>query len=463
MPVASSVLTLNDLNDDASRFYMGKTAIILSIISASSSFLSSAFIILVVWKSRRNTSYHRIMVFMSGWEMLRSLCIALSTIPMPKDVMYPFYGPSFGTFQTCEAQAFLALFVGGMTISTSTFLNVYYLLTIRYFVKEETMKHYWEPIGLFTIISLSLVAPIILLRKEYLNPTPYETYCMVGSYPFFCDGNLIPCIRGKPFTTGIQDSFRDFVLGIGTLEMIVLTVSMVLIIHTFYKSDRDLTQRLKKEMKSDHDHDSEIAPYRTRKFMTKVIAQQALMYVSALLLTWIFLVISFFKTTVSIAVCKEIFVPLRGTMNMLIFVYHKLYALRRTDADLSHFQALMLLIGDTKNVPEDIVSNIEMISSHSLENNFKQMYSGLRLMKMHDGFSVSGKEEADSNNDILSNDDKINGESIANHFDDDVMTLDEHHLQSTNLGEWMTSSEEDFCDTSLNVEQDAPSPLSGSL
>jgi len=410
---------------DAAKFYMGKVATVVPIIVASVSFISSAFIILIIWKSRRNTSYHRIMSFMSIWEMVRSLCIAMSTLPMPKDVIYPYYGQSLGSVKTCEVQAFLVLFAGGMTISTSAFLNVYYLLPIRYYVQEETLKKYLEPLFLIGNIAVSLVVPSKFQNSEYLNPTPYETYCGVGSYPFSCDDVGIPCLRGKPQYLFMNNTFRNFVIASGTVEFIIFTASMVLIISTFYKSDRELARRLQQEEKNtdnDHDHqDDEIAPLRSRRFMTKVIAQQAFMYFSALVLTWSFLVMSFFQDNMIIAACKQIFVPLRGTLNMIIFTYHKLFAIRMSETDLSWFQALTVLLDDTKNIPEDRVSNIEMISSNSFDYNIHQiMYQGLNAMRMNhdDALSVSGKDS--SFQEISSGkQEQVSSESVINNIDGD--------------------------------------------
>jgi hypothetical protein len=429
---------------------MGKVATVVPIVVAITSFISCAFIICIVWKSGRNTSYHRIMSFMSAWEMIRSLCIAMSTLPMPKDVIYPYYGHSYGNVKTCEAQAFLLLFGGGMTISASSFLNLYYLLTIRYNVREETLRKYIEPVFLIGNTAISLVVPVTFQMNEYLNPTPYETYCAVGSYPFFCDDVGIPCIRGQPQNMQMQNVFRNFVISFGSMEFIIFTVSMVLIISTFYKSDRELARRLKDEENSaDHDQESELAPLRSRKFMTKIIAQQALMYFAALVLTWGFLVLSFFQDIVFIAACKQIFVPLRGTLNMIIFVYHKLYAIRMSETDLTYFQALMVLLDDTKNVPDDRVSNIEMVSTNTFEHNFRQMYKGLKVMRMSDGQSISIKDSID---DLRPREnpekyEQISEESVRNHIDDDEQdsaVLSHEDLVLSDFGHLSTGSNQMF-------------------
>lgn len=340
------------------KFYEGRAAFILPIITATLSFFSSAFILWIIWKSKRNTSYHRIMAVMSIWEMVRTLCIALSTLPMPKDVIYNYYGKSYGNVQTCEAQAFVLLVGAGMTLFSNVFLNLYYLLAIRFNVSENILKKCLEPIFWVISTALSFTLPIVYLRIEYLNPTPYETFCNVGTYPKYCGRTGKSCIRGEALSVDMFKFFRNFVFSMISLELIFLIVSMALIVMTFYKNDIELARR-RKDLKNGKA--SDLIPLRSRRFTSKIIAQQALMYFTALVLSWSFFVISFYEETLIISILKQIFFPLRGMLNMLIFVYHKLYALKRSHSGMSYFDALKFLIGNTKDIPEDVVSNLEIV------------------------------------------------------------------------------------------------------
>ena len=70
-------------------------------------------------RSKSNTTiYHRILKFcLSVADFVASFVIALTTLPMPKNVMYPFARPSYGTrIGTREAQG-LAYFI---VVGTST-------------------------------------------------------------------------------------------------------------------------------------------------------------------------------------------------------------------------------------------------------------------------------------------------------------------------------------------------------
>ena len=147
------------------------------------SLLSSALVLWVIARSRVYTTYHQIICFMSSWDVVLSLSIGLTSIPMPKDVLYPFQGPVYGNTFTCEAQAFAFLLGSGFTLSSNMFLNIYYLCTIRYNVEEKKFRKYAWPLFLLFSTVLTLWMSMQLLITGSLNPTPYESFCIVGTYP----------------------------------------------------------------------------------------------------------------------------------------------------------------------------------------------------------------------------------------------------------------------------------------
>jgi hypothetical protein len=93
------------------QFASTEAGIIIPTITGGLSFLSSSFIMITIYRSKQNTVYHRILFFLSFWDAIVSFCIALTTLPMPKDVIYDYKGPSYGNHGTCSMQAFL-IFLG---------------------------------------------------------------------------------------------------------------------------------------------------------------------------------------------------------------------------------------------------------------------------------------------------------------------------------------------------------------
>ena len=92
-----------------SSFYFTKTGIIIPTVTGSVSFLSSALIIFIIIRTVTTSThtwsaYYRIIFGLSIADCFTSLATALTTIPMPKDNIYPFEMPSYGNILTCEIQ-----------------------------------------------------------------------------------------------------------------------------------------------------------------------------------------------------------------------------------------------------------------------------------------------------------------------------------------------------------------------
>ena len=168
-----------------SSFYLSRPAIILASVTGTVSFLSSVTIVYIIVKSKDYSQYHRIMLFMSFWDMLTSFSIALTSLPMPKDdVVYDVEGPTLGTKGTCEMQAFVIMAGISNIIGTNTYLTIYYLCKIKYQMDDNVFrKRRADPIFLICNTCISFLIPIEGLLSNSLGPTYREPYCMVKAYP----------------------------------------------------------------------------------------------------------------------------------------------------------------------------------------------------------------------------------------------------------------------------------------
>jgi hypothetical protein len=92
--------------------------------SGGVSVLASSTVIYLIFKSQTKlrTIYHRIMLGMSTADVLGSLAMGLSTLPMPRcpyeelNIQYDWAGMRLGNVYTCNAQAFFYGFVGVSTM-----------------------------------------------------------------------------------------------------------------------------------------------------------------------------------------------------------------------------------------------------------------------------------------------------------------------------------------------------------
>uniref|UniRef100_A0A7S3VEY2 G-protein coupled receptors family 1 profile domain-containing protein n=1 Tax=Chaetoceros debilis TaxID=122233 RepID=A0A7S3VEY2_9STRA len=106
--------------DDPNDYWPKAYLAIVSRLNTSLSILASATIIFLIYRSQAKLSiiYHRIVLCMSIADILASLAMGLTTLPMPKEMPfevelgYDWPGPRYGNTWTCNAQGFIWVFAG---------------------------------------------------------------------------------------------------------------------------------------------------------------------------------------------------------------------------------------------------------------------------------------------------------------------------------------------------------------
>eukprot|EP00979_Chaetoceros_neogracilis_P016282 scaffold7564_cov154-Chaetoceros_neogracile.AAC.1 len=160
---------------------------------------------------------------------------------MPKDVIYPFEMPSYGNIATCEAQ------------------------------------------GLVYIVGNAFVFCMnALLNQEMLNPSPTYPFCVVNTYPLTCTKADNPECRGGGDGSTLAPLFYCTI----TLFFFTLMITMALIVYSFFRNERRLRKALKD--KPSQEVDAKYEALKRAQETSSIITWQALMYVAAFLITWIF-------------------------------------------------------------------------------------------------------------------------------------------------------------------------------
>jgi len=312
--------------------------------------------------------------------MLSSLAVALTTLPMPTDVIYSFEGPSYGNTKTCEAQGLVYAIGNLIIINVSIILYIYYLAALRLKMPDHKFSKRIEPVLLSIAITVPLVLlPLLAMRSKIVNPSPYASFCYISSYPFHCNDPRYEdeqCIRGE----GGTKIFHYFLLTLGFLAVTTLLISMALIIHFSWGIERTKKRRKMQStgiLSTDPEHfqtDEEASHYE----LTILLTKQALLYFGAFLLTWSWTLLNFWKGRDSHGYVKytlgdnrlfqtffTIFHPLQGFYNLVIFVYHKMWSLRRK-SDIRAFEALILTFRSPGDVPLERVTNMTHVNAMQL-------------------------------------------------------------------------------------------------
>lgn len=358
-----------------------KAGWVIPTVTGSISFVSSALIIYIIARSgERNAytaTYHRIMVGMSLSDMLSSFAIALTTIPMPKDVhqVYNFDGATYGTTTTCEIQAFAYSSGSGLSFCASCFLSLYYLLTIRYSISNRLMTRWIEPIGLIASIAISCGPAAILIRDKFLNPLPFITWCIFGDYPYGCfNDEGTTCIRGDR-----GPASQASILSAASSGAVFQILALSCVIVTVYNRERevntgtctddadvdvnanvdnqdikDTTENNSSQQKRSYSSsgDTKITSYSD----TKCIIKQACMYSAAFMITQFFVPsVTAISDNTILQILTLILKPLQGFFNAIIFISHKVYTMRQVYDYMTVSEALVAIMVSPVKVPAVVV------------------------------------------------------------------------------------------------------------
>ena len=296
------------------------------------SILCSFYIVQLVLRSaeKRKRAYHRLLLCMSINDIIGSFfAYTLSTLPMPIGWSWG----ATGTLKTCTVAAF---FNQGGNLAAPLYkgsLATFYLVTIVYGWKEERIQEL-EP--MFHIIPNSLgwgtaIAGIFL--KLY---APDNWMCWIAPYPQECTTSLMSheigtnCVRGDNFKI-----YRfAFKYGIVWANIAYVSFTLCLIYRSVLKTERHSDKYNLRRASKENFRRKE----RERRFKrSKQVANQALMYVGALILTFAFgtavRVLQFHDHHVGFELMflMTFFNPLQGFFNMMIFLRPRYLLFRKTD------------------------------------------------------------------------------------------------------------------------------------
>lgn len=118
---------------------------VLPIFSGSLSMLGSLTVVYILmsdWRRKLKHVYHRLLLVYSCIDIVVSFNYALSSLVVPQSTPNTF--GAMGNRQTCAASGFFLQFSMSLGLY-SAFICTYYLLIIRYNVREETIATKIEP------------------------------------------------------------------------------------------------------------------------------------------------------------------------------------------------------------------------------------------------------------------------------------------------------------------------------
>ena len=332
------------------------------------------FIILCRSSTKLSSIYHRIMFGLSISDILFSAAIGLSTLPMPAPGTNFWAdtnrigGTRIGNTQTCTAQGFFFHYGLASIVCYNVSLCFYYLCAIGFKMKQENMQRYVEP-----FLHLVPAAVAIWLSVPHLFTQGYNTgfhpWCMVIPEPNFCqDNDKYECERGAS-----EDEFlvldRRMVMFVLSLSLCALSLALTCYKVFQYERILVIAQRrgnimIRQTIRhggADHPTEGRLLSIQGESGdfyvegnimerievshkITRVILFQSFLYVASYFATLFFTVLN-----VSLGTKKQTknnyyreltMLPLQGMFTFIIFIFHKVYNMKRVDPSLSVCKAL---------------------------------------------------------------------------------------------------------------------------
>ena len=363
------------------------TPMITGLLSAS----SSGLILYIISRSQQklSTTYHRIMALMSFFDICSSLFIALGTIMMPTDNVFPFAGPMLGNQASCSAQGWLIIFGYVGAAAMNACLAWYFVCRIALKIDFVKVRKRIEPIMYIYTMILSLFAPSFYLSKDLLNSTPYDSFCTIAPHAELCWGsngyNWNLCQWSKADIHEF-DRYVKVAVFILLTQFILILACMSIILWTVcrnHKEIRALTIEDNQHMNSyptfeidieeypsspdDGGHDVELDIDKVQQMnqlrYSRVLIFQALMYIGAYMLTWSwnFLSAQLYISSFVLDAVNCVLFPLQGFWNLSIFLYDKVYLIRQSKCRTSFFQDVKQILVSPRDTPIVVLYNLSTV------------------------------------------------------------------------------------------------------
>lgn len=397
-------------------------SVIISRCNGGLSSISSLIIIYIILKSNEHLSsiYHRIMFGMSLVDVIGSLAVALTTLPMPtSDTGGLEYFPEMtklGNAATCAAQGFFIYFGYAAMFLYNSSLWIYYSCSIAIKMNEGTMKRRVEPFLHIVPIGVAFVsgmAPIWGADRGYGVKECERPYCtlIATSTPYVFLS--VPFFYLSAFTSLIMILTRIWIVERNTIE-----------------TSPEIVDELRHNV--------------------KVILIQASAYLGSYLISSSVVTVA---SMLQIEKSREVILahlflfPLQGFFNCLIFIAHKVYSFVRLHDDHRHICEVvgLLFVGTSEPV---ILTRISLIQ----EDREAQQLEQTRIHNLQANFNTVEENEDDadaSKHSSLEADSrsglKIYIGSIGGDDDDDDGVSgergDHHDLSGFDINSWHSSED----------------------
>ena len=316
----------------------------IPVVTGSISIIGSSLIIYPVLRQHGfKKAYHRFLFSLSVVDIIMSMRFIIFAILLnPYD-----HEPSL----TCTLNGF------GTMISLSAplynaALSIYFVLYIRFGVDELFLRKKVEAYVHTICIVYPMILAILGLFLSIYNPSsdPGAGNCVAEKYPADCGSKDVPCLRGE-----YAEIFVWLSGGIPLILVFVILISCNLIIFFFVRDIEINTTRYRPHNQvrrfsgipgQDNQFKSKSVSISKATSKTYLVATQSFLYVFAYFLCWIWTLLTRALHMVdnreaeafcTFEIIKQIFLPMQGFFNFLVYVRPKYLNWRKNFPTKSRF------------------------------------------------------------------------------------------------------------------------------
>jgi hypothetical protein len=305
--------------------------------------------------------YHRLMFGMSVMDIIHSATQVCSSFPMPLGTKHV-YG-AIGNDATCTVQGFFGI-VGGSVPMYNCALSLYYVLTIKYDVKESVMSKTFEPLSHVIIILYPLSLAIVALAYDvYGSESAYN--CQVAPKMNTTSSHDQKRSNDDSESNMIRKNILNVLIISGICLIVIVVGCMALVVHSVFQQSKAILKQNKTTQSNS------IYFHRARLL---AVTKQALLYASFFFLTLFFTVVEEIslmildRPTFAYTLLSKIFYPLQGFFNYFVFIKPRAIQIQRKGNKSflsSMYQATVDYDGGIR-----IQKNLERRHKHSKDNDY---------------------------------------------------------------------------------------------
>jgi hypothetical protein len=305
-----------------------------------------------------------------------------STFAIPKGTPGLYF--SSGNQATCTAQGFFVQ-LGMIQPAYVASLSINYLMVIKYSKSDEYLSKYLEPWMHLVSLGYPLFGAIVMASLGYFNPNPNG--CFIGPSPMDCYvKGKGPCVRGQHYY--LMSWIFGITMSVSGVVMVICMWNVVLFVRKRLVTMRDRFSFAHRSISSCKNLEKQYIAAKT----------QALLYVMAHILVWVFPILYRVSSKTRIPhllIPVQLLNPLQGFFNFFIYTWPRYEKAKEENPHKSYWWL----------IKDSIITTVK-------EKEARRRLSDVQQRTMKKRMSLLRRREQGSRHELRSSNKILNGDLV---------------------------------------------------